>query len=341
MEKAIVRYLAIDHCLGRSGSRYFGQGFRRVGHAIRDVRVDSSVPGGAISAAVDVNYPTDWSSKLVTDAPRPHLSTVDALVIAVQLAEALLVHSHRLDEDQRRRMRLRSFAMRAGASPQEQLTAVPAMGRRDSTLPSLDGPRSLVSHFQFRIGTIRLTCDIEHDGGTTRPQPAGWADIRDVLGDPASRFYGRGFTRRQQRITDVEVDVPAGTIRALMLIADAAPLDEQLSRTGFAGHYEPALSMVDCLVAMAQLAQALMYDLDGVERGETGTLWMRRVAMSARTPYQPITNAFVATGAVVNGRQLDRSGESWSLYDLLGVCQGVETTASLAYLRPRQLVSTN
>lgn len=338
MDHKTVRYAAIDHCLGKSGSRYFGQGFRRVGHRIREVRITTGGEGDLVTAAIDVEYPTDWSSKLVVDAPRPHLSTVDALVVAVQLAEALLVHAHGLDEERRRRMWLRSFAMRAGAAPQLDLVGIPATGRRESVLPSLDGPGTLVSRFEIKVGTIRVTCDIGHDGGAGRAGAGAWAELGDLLGDSSTRVYGRGFTRRQQLITDLEVDVPAGAVHGLMLMADGVP--PAGGWTGFSAHYEPALSMVDCLIAMAQLAQVLMYDCDGVERGETGNLWMRRVAMSARTPFQPITNAFVATGSVLNGKQLDRAGARWSLYDLSGVCQGISTTASLAYVRPMELVST-
>ncbi|WFE42352.1 AvrD family protein [Micromonospora sp. WMMD998] len=337
VDQRTVRYAAIDHCLGRSGSRYFGQGFRRVGHRVRELRVVAGGPGDLVSAVVDVEYPDDWSSKPVVDAPRPHLSTVDALVVAVQLAEALLVRVHGLDEERRRRMWLRSFAMKAGATPQLHLVGIPATGRRESVLPALDGPGALVSRFDIKVGTIRVTCDIGHDGGDGASS-GEWSEISELLGDSASRVYGRGFTRRQQLITDLEVDVPAGAVRGLMLMTDAAPPPG--GWTGFSAHYEPALSMVDCLIAMAQLAQVLMYDCDGVERAETGNLWMRRVAMSARTPYQPITNAFVANGMVVNGRHIDRAGARWSLYDLSGVCQGIETTASLAYLQPTEILSS-
>jgi hypothetical protein len=337
VNEAVVRYVAIDHCLGRSGSRYFGQGFRRVGHNITDVLIEPAVTGGTISAKADVLYPIDWSTKTVTDAPRPHLSTVDALVIAVQLAEAHLAHTHGLDVEQRRRMWLRAFAMRAGTSPQEELTAIPASGSLLSTSPSLDGPRELVSQFQFRIGTIQLTCDVEHDAGTPTREPAGWADMNDLLGDPATRFYGDGFTRRQQSITDLEINVSSGAIRALMDISAPAGKSQAEPTGGFSAHYEPLLSMVDCLVVMAQLAQALMYDVDGVDRGETGTLWMRRIAMSCQTPFQPVANAFVATGQVVKSKRLDRPEASWRLFDLHGICQGIDITASLAFMAPLEL----
>jgi hypothetical protein len=92
--------------------------------------------------------------------------------------------------------------------------------------------------------------------------------------------------------------------------------------------------MVDGTVSMAQLAQALAYQSEGVGRGQTDTLWMRRFGMRAAVPTVPIAGPLAGTGRVVRRKRLDRMGMSWRTYDLEGDFAGVHTFASLAFNVP-------
>jgi hypothetical protein len=336
MSSVLVTYRDIDDCLGPASSRYFGNGFRRVERWIGDVHIQPAEVGGTVSARADLVYPVDWSRRSAADAPRPHLSTIDALLVAVQAAEAYLAHQHELDAGMRSRMWLRGFEMRAGAVPQEDLTDIAVRGVLRDVQPSPDGLRAAVSRFDFRVGTIRLSLNVEHDLGGQGSKPATWFDIDQVLGGSAARHYGRGFADRKQRITDIEVDLSAGAIRALIHVG-TPPAGSANGRVpaGFASHYEPSLSMLDATISLAQVAQALMYEVDGVERRETGTLWMRRLGMTARTPYQPLANAFVTSAEVVGSKRVDRATAAWRICTLDGQFQGIRATASLAFTRPR------
>lgn len=324
--RAWIRYPSIDDCLGPSATRFFGEGFRRVGVRLRDVAVRPAPAGGTVAATAEVRYPAGWSVRDAHDAPRPHLSTIDTLVIGVQVAEAYLTHTFGLLEADRRRMWVRNYTMRAGTKPQEDLAAVPVSGTALYTVPALGGLGQAVTSFEVAIGVMRIGFDVEHDlrAAVPAPAPAGWADAEDLLGPAEERYFGRGFVRRPQRISAVEVDPANGRTTALVAVGSEG------SGTGFAADYEPALSMVDAIVATAQLAQAAMYGVDGVERKQTGTLWMRRLGMTARTPHQPLGNPFVSSLSV-RRKQLERGGASWRMYEVLASFQGIEATASLAY----------
>lgn len=325
----IMTWMSVDDVLGPAEARYFGHGFQRVSHQITQVAVRPDRIVGDITARATVTYPPDWSTKLAAQSIRPHLSTPDALIIGVQLAEAFLVHAHRLSPPARSRMWLRAFAMRAGANAQDDLTDFPACGRRTAMRWYDPASNQMASVFDFSLGTMRLSLEIDHDLGTRSLTPKLWPDTAIALGDPARRHYGLGFTRRRYAVTDVTVDPRYETAKATGRITN--PGEHQLE--GLSAEYEPTLSMVDATICAAQLAQVLCYHLEGVERSETDTLWMRRFEMHATAPWGPDLDAFTISARVLRRRRVDRMG-SWRIYDLTGNIGGISATTTLAFNIP-------
>src|SRR4051812_37508327 len=86
---------SIDTHLGAASARFFGEGFKRVAHEVTGLVITGRPGLGCLTARAQILYPRDWSSKS-HGALRPHLSSVDALVLAAQLAEAHLVHRYAL-----------------------------------------------------------------------------------------------------------------------------------------------------------------------------------------------------------------------------------------------------
>ena len=82
---------------------------------------------------------------------------------------------------------------------------------------------------------------------------------------------------------------------------------------------------------MAQLAQVLTYSLEGVDRGSTGTLWMRQYRMRLDTPTTSIAEPLTMTFRVTRRQRLDRTGASWRLYDLDGDIGGNPVSTSIAF----------
>lgn len=318
----------IDQVLGTGDTRYFGRGFQRVTHHLTEVVIRSDRITGTMSATARVDYPPDWSTK-TTQPTEPHLSTVDALIIAGQLAEAYLTHGHRLDPAARARMWLRAFDMTSGAA-QTQLAAIPVHGRRSSMRLGPWGTNTVISVFDFRIGTLRLSCQVQHEVGTVVMTPATWPDLDQLVGPAAHRHYGRGFAHRHHDIRDVVVDTHRQHAHATVHITDTLPG----SPAGMAASYEPGLSLIDATVCTAQLAQVLAYQLEDVQRAETDTLWMRQFRMRRDTPTIPITDPISMAGRVVHHRRIDRMGKSWRIYQMDGDIGGIHTVASLAFNVP-------
>jgi hypothetical protein len=319
----------IEQVLGPGDARYFGRGFQRVTQVLTDVAIGSDRITGTVSATARVDYPTDWSTK-TTPPPGPHLSTVDALIIAGQLAEAYLTHGHRLDSAARARMWLRGFEMKSGAAAQTALAAIPVQGRRSSMRLGPWGTNTVISVFEFRIGALRLSCQVQHEVGTPVVTPATWPDLDQLLGPAADRQYGRGFAQRRHDIRDLVIDAPRQHARATVHIAETQPGSPE----GMAASFEPTLSLIDATVCTAQLAQVLAYHREDVHRDQTDTLWMRRFGMRRDTPTLPITDPVTMAGRVLRRRRVDRMGKSWRMYDMDGDIGGIHIVASLAFNVP-------
>ncbi|HEX4703003.1 MAG TPA: AvrD family protein [Pseudonocardiaceae bacterium] len=91
---------------------------------------------------------------------------------------------------------------------------------------------------------------------------------------------------------------------------------------------------MDSTLIMAQVAQALLYQLDGLHRSESNTLWMRRIDMSTTRPDHPFTEPVEVSTRVVRTRLLNFAGGVWRVADLTGDCQGIQVTYSLAHELP-------
>jgi hypothetical protein len=313
---------SIDHHLGASSGRYFGEGFKRVQHELTNLRVGA----GEIAADATLTYPGDWSRKS-TGSLRPHLSSIDGLVIAGELADAYLAHTFGLDLEQRRRAWLRAFEMRV-AAPTEELSRFAVRAQHRSCVPASSARCDFISSFACFIGTIRVTCAIEHDIARGGAGEGRYATADALLGDSARRHYGDGYKRRTQRIEDVATR--GDSIRATVAVED--PLGDV--DDGLGGAYAPSVSMVDCLLSMAQLAQVLAYDLDGVRRATSNTFWMRRLSFRAATPVHPLGAPRDAALGVPRSKLLTVGGGPWRALDLSGNLGEFETHGSVAHALP-------
>jgi hypothetical protein len=319
---------SIDEHLGPASGRYFGEGFKRVDHALTELSLGQLDGRGCVAATATLSYPGDWSRKSAGSL-RPHLSSIDGLVIAVELADAYLTHSFGLDLARRRRAWVRSFEMRV-AAPTEELESFPVSARHEGCTPVLGGYCDFVSTFACLVGTIRVTCEIEHEIATCDARAGRYATADELLGDALLRHYGDAYKRRTQDIAEVATSADDETVRAAIGVRDPlATVD-----LGLGGAYQPAVSMVDCLLSMAQLAQVLAYSLDSVQRAESNTFWMRRLSFSADTPVHALGERFDAGLGVPRSKLLEVGGSRWRALDLGGHFGAISTNGSIAHALP-------
>jgi hypothetical protein len=111
--------------------------------------------------------------------------------------------------------------------------------------------------------------------------------------------------------------------------------------SGIESWYAPTLSLIDAIAVSAQLSQALLYELDGVSRGDTSTLWMRRFSAQRKTPYQPIETPSICTLGTKSSRLREMGGAKWRMADLKARISGIEGSFSIAHALPEQVKSTD
>ncbi|MGP3967132.1 AvrD family protein [Streptomyces sp. 6N223] len=325
-----LRFTSIDDFLGDGRKRYFSQGFKRVSQRLTGIAVGPGEHGaGQVAATAAVTYPADWSRKNAAMDLRPHLSSVDAMVIGVQLAEIHLTHAHRLTPEQRRACWLRRFVMRSGGRPQESLASFPVTAVLRETRPRHGLVRPAVSTFDIGVGGMRIACEVEHDLGDRAFDDAWYDTAEDVLGDAADRYYGDGFRARDHDIREVDLAPDGSHVRAVAAIADA-----RVSREGFGAAYQPSRTMVDCFLALAQLAQLLIYHEDNLSRGQSNTLWMRRLTMTCDRPDAPLGEALPLAVHRERSDFLDTGDGQWRKADMTGDFQSVQARSSMAHRLP-------
>jgi avirulence D protein (AvrD) len=328
---------SIDDYLGPGENRFFARGYQRADYHVRDITVAPS-PGSepAVRALVDVGYPVDWSTKAGIDQ-RPHLSTVDALVLGVQLAELHLARGYGLTGAERAGARLRKAVLRAGGAPQQDLRGIQLSARlmKKERIPG--AASSLLSVYGCTVGNLRVRCEIEHPGGRGDapggPAPAG---LDDALGPAERRYYGEGFKARRHHIQNVRVDREAHAARAdVHFTQEADP-----ATLGIGGDAQPSVAFVDAFVVNLQLVQVLLYELDSLSRADSNTLWMMQTVLEAAAeppafPDRPDLTA-AATASLTDKRLLPLRGGIWRSVDIAAGLAGIGIRCGFAHELPER-----
>ncbi|MFC4032354.1 AvrD family protein [Streptomyces polygonati] len=338
---------SVDDYLGPSESRFFGSGYRRVGYTISDTVLvgtggtggtgasgASGASGGAgpsVRARAGISYPPDWSTKAEGDELRPHLSTIDALILAVRFAEFLARHTHGLGERQRSEVRLHRVDIKAGSSAVEDgLGDLPVSAAASGSAASADHPGTVISTYDCRVSGMKIRVELIHEAGL--PVPAG-PHVDAQLGSGYPGLYGSGFQRTRQLIRDVAVDVAAGSADATV---DVVPPDaREFVAGGLEAAYGPAVSLIDSFVVALQLGQILLYETDGMKRGESNTLWMRRTTLTAGpAELRPAGGSSRETTSLEDAALVPAQGGLWRTATIVGDVRGVRTRCVVTHRLP-------
>lgn len=317
---------SIDDLLGPASARFFGSGYRAVRHELRDL-VHERGPTGVpeVHGSASLRYPRSWSEK-DGRALVPHVSSIDAFVLAAQLAEVLLVLSLGLRDEERTRAWVRSVDLRSGAQPQEDLESVPLSARLVATST---GPREVASTVEARVGTLTTVLVVAHPPGARGRPVDGPVVLDDLLGPALERFHAGGYTASSQEIVDVEVDDARGVRAAVVPSADrAVPPSCDLG-----GSYRPGVTFVDAIVGLAQVSEVLLYALDAVDRARSHTMWMRRVRLETPVPGMP-REPFRTRADLRSARLVPLHGATWRAVEMSATYHAYSARYALAHELP-------
>ncbi len=192
----------IDDYLGPADARFFGSGYRKAEYRLGPVRND----GDALRSTVAVSYPMDWSTKKAGVDLRPHLSTVDTMILGAQFTELLLATGVGLTSEQRSAGSVRKIVIQAGTQPEESLDSVQIEAQIAKSSQRDGGSTETTSRVQ--VGRMRTRLVVSHDMGVGSSAPEGEKlNIGHILAPAESRYWGSGFRYGRQRIGPVSADI--------------------------------------------------------------------------------------------------------------------------------------
>lgn len=313
---------SIDDYLGDASGRFFGSGYRRVSYGCDQPDLTMTDEGTVgLTTVAHVVCPSDWSLKAGVEQ-RPHLSTIDALLLAVRAADTLAAAAYRLDDAARSRTWTRRVDIRAGAAPVEgALDRVPVTAR----LEPAAGDRSTV---RVEVASMKVTVELGHDQQSHGAPPPPVTP----LGPPSYEgVYGERYAVRSHQIEQVGIDRSA--LRAEAEVRLLAPVAEPM-HGGLETAYPRNVSFIDGFVVALQLGQVLLYELDGLSRADSDTLWMRTTTITAETAARPAGERFPAVAALENARRLQSRDGTWRTATVVASSGGVAVRCSVAHQLP-------
>ncbi|PLZ01781.1 hypothetical protein CY652_13990 [Burkholderia sp. WAC0059] len=178
---------SIEDFLGPSANRFFGSGFKRVDYEWEET---SASPQGT-GRLVRLRYPDDWSRKETQTKLPPHLSTIDALLIAVSMAERILSLSNLSIEH----FWISGVSIKAGQKPIENLDSVIAVMHFENTCDS-------THRFGADIGSMRISFALENNFHLKNR-----TKFHEAV-DQTNSYYLECTKIRNQVITDIQLPAP-------------------------------------------------------------------------------------------------------------------------------------
>ncbi|MGF6398609.1 hypothetical protein ABH905_002275 [Pseudomonas frederiksbergensis] len=301
----------IENHLGPATDRFFGGGFKHVEYGTRHLSLTEST----VVSSVSLSYPAGWSKKIGSGELVPHLSTIDALAIAINLCQDILLKTFKNIDC----FWVKKISIKAGKKPEEDLSDIKAQMTEESTCVDSHGD----THFLFdgRVGVMALQLEVV--------MPAAYeVDIdRESVGNS---YYALGFRKRTQLIDDIVFDSPLKAISKLIVVDD----EPDLPSSGIEANYPHVVTPIDAFVSHLQIAQVLLYKLDGLKRGESNTLWMRSTHITAEDPAKRSATARVLMTELKGANIVSVKGEDWRVAEIVGHLSGMTVSCSVAHLLP-------
>lgn len=116
----MIKYESIDDVIGSSDKRYFGTGYKRVSY----IHLETEILDTTITSLYTITYPYDWSVKKKKGDLKPHLSTLDALVITIDTIEKFLMKKMMYSQDALEQLFVTSISIKAGKKLDEGIYRV-------------------------------------------------------------------------------------------------------------------------------------------------------------------------------------------------------------------------
>ena len=326
-----VRHVDVVTLLGDANQRYFGEGYRAVQQELTNVHIAPNDQGTlCVAAWLRLVYPLGWSAKEGQKPRQPHLSTLDAFLTSVQLADALLLVSAGVGPEKRRWSWIQSVSIRAGTMAVQELDAISVTGEIVSVStpcnPLLGSNKRI--EMRFRVGALYVYLIIVTQAREICEETVSYSHIDEVLGPQNCRYHGDGFKSHR-------LNLRLGCMENENAIT--VSLEKQVGCEDFVdigAAYTNSPTLIDCILGQAQVSQMLLYNLDHIDRAVSENLWMRKVMLVADGPELSTVSRFKADTSISRTQLLRLAGKTWRTTDFDGRFGHIATKYNLAHALP-------
>lgn len=287
---------SIDLVLGDRADRYFGDGHTTARRTVQILKRERRVEGEGFIWQAAVECDSAWSSKAGIQQ-RPHLTTIDVIELALQCLHSAV--PNKAPSASRQACRLHCMRIMAGTVPVEgDLSSLVIAGLFYDTSDDLRLLELQIANMKVTIGYSLGVRQCDEFESTERQKCA----LRDV------------FLHRNDHDSE-------------NMIGGAVLCAHQTLLSG-------AWSLSSCFAGTLQLGQALLYELDGIQRDETNTLWMKRTAVIVTNAAPRFEDPQPIHVRLRNARKYSKANGEWRRADIVGLVANNRIICSVTHRLP-------
>jgi hypothetical protein len=296
----------ISELLGPKENRYFSNGFKYMEILYGDFTQND----GSLFTTIQVKSGSGWLKKNGKNLS-PHLGTTEFIAIAAVMTQHLLEREKQLSNDEIEWSWISRFICKIRQCTEIDQHYIPISGKIESTESLAD---FLQSKIQIQIGTLQIILFVCHP-------PAG-SSSRNKKDVGSIDIYQKGYKLHDLSIYDVVLDRENKTSSGNVVL-----YEENIRKNGIGSKY-PGMILTDFILVTGQLAQALLYDLNGNDREKSNNMWLREVDVRSENPSkEKVSNSKVTFHTINNVR---KNNEIWQSIALTCSLDNMYSKAKIA-----------
>ncbi|WP_207694326.1 hypothetical protein DOK67_0000909 [Enterococcus sp. DIV0212c] len=285
--------MVVDEILGKFETRYFGLGHKNTEYSLLD-GVEENTASSELVLVAKINQSCSWSEK-DGKSLKPHLSTVDGLILAVLVAEDYLCRYN--PEICLENLYLASFEIKAGVVPVEDLGRIPMV--LEKAIIQKDNQKFTVFILGMRISLQLKSIDTTAENKNCREQ--------------VTHYMSNHLKNLRHDIQNIEIFNGKEMMCEVTRSAQC-----ELVYSGIGSKVSQAMSLIEWLIIFSQMSQVIAYNFDDIERKYSDTFWMRLAKAEMDEPYQYNPKKVLVSGGINRTQIISMNNESWRTFNMAG-----------------------
>ncbi|MFD1901177.1 AvrD family protein [Enterococcus termitis] len=294
-------------------TRYFGAGHKNTEYSLVE-GVETNGSGSELVVVAQINQSCSWSVK-DGESQKPHLSTVDGLILAVLAAESYLCKYH--PEINLEDLYLSSFEIKAGVVPVEDLRRIPM--NIEKVIIHEESQRFTVFILGMRISVELRAIKVAAAHKHNKEQAVNY--MADHL--------------KHVRHDIQNIDIYNGKE---MMCEVTRATSCKLAYSGIGSKVSKAMSLIEWLIIFSQMSQIVAYNFDDIERKYSDTFWMRLAKAEMDEPMSYSAEQILVSGGINKTQIISMNNENWRTFNMAGETadSNVRFTGKLAHKVPNK-----